>query len=55
MRKRTKADQKNRFKDTLKAFPKDFNMSAESLHRTEQRDVTSLERALVNTRIRKSG
>ena len=57
MGKRSHGGQKKRYKDTLKASLKDFNIPTESwnkLHRTEQSFEASSEEVLVNMRQKKS-
>ena len=57
MGKRSHGGQKNRYKDTLKASLKDFNIPTESwnkLHRTEQNGEASSEEVLGNMRQKES-
>ena len=57
MGKRSHGGQKKRYKDTLKASLKDFNIPTESweqMHRTEQSGEASSEEVLVNIRQKES-
>ena len=57
MGKRSHGGQKKRYKDTLNASLKDFNIPTESwekLHRTEQSSEASSEEMLVNMRQKES-
>ena len=54
MDKPSHGGQKNRYKDTLKASLKDFNIPTDKLHMTKQSSEASSEEVLVNMRQKES-